>query len=162
MISPVVRRAAVEDAEAAARCHLACWREAYADLVDAAVLESQLGDLPGRTARWREMLGRGDDRWVAVVPTGEVVGFSAAGTGRDDDIDLPLELAAIYVRSAHWGTGLGDRLLTAAIGAEPAYLWVFEANLRARAFYARHGFWPDGSRKQDPWLDLPEVRLRRG
>ncbi len=89
-------------------------------------------------------------------------GLCRSGRRRDDDIDLPLELAAIYVRSAHWGTGLGDRLLAAAIGAEPAYRWVFEANLPARAFYARHGFLPDGSRKQDPWLDLPEVRLRRG
>ena len=32
---------------------------------------------------------------------------------------------------------------------------------RARAFYARHGFRPDGTRLVDSWTGLPEVRLVR-
>jgi hypothetical protein len=31
-------------------------------------------------------------------------------------------------------------------GQAPAELWVFEANDRARRFYARHGFKSDGAR----------------
>jgi 2-(1,2-epoxy-1,2-dihydrophenyl)acetyl-CoA isomerase len=38
---------------------------------------------------------------------------------------------------------------------------VFEQNPRARAFYARHGFVPDGARATDDWTGLPEVRLVR-
>jgi len=35
-------------------------------------------------------------------------------------------------------------------------------NPRARAFYARNGFTPDGARKVEPsWEDLTEVRLVR-
>lgn len=57
-----------------------------------------------------------------------------------------MELYAVYVRASQYGTGLGHRLLEAAIGDAPAYLWVFEANVRARGFYARQGFEPDGAR----------------
>ena len=57
---------------------------------------------------------------------------------------------------------MGPRLLEAAIGDAPAYLWVFEANDRARGFYARQGFEPDGSSKPEPSFQEPEVRLRRG
>jgi GNAT superfamily N-acetyltransferase len=69
---------------------------------------------------------------------------------------------AIYVRASRYGVGLGHRLLEAAIGDAPAYLWVFEANVRARGFYARHEFEPDGARKPEPSFQEPEIRLRRG
>lgn len=40
--------------------------------------------------------------------------------------------------------------------------WTAEDNPRARAFYARNGFTPDGARKVEPsWEDLAEVRLVR-
>ena len=76
--------------------------------------------------------------------------------------DIDLELYALYVRASQYGAGVGHRLIEAAIGDVPAYLWVFEANDRARGFYARHGFEPDGSRKPEPSFGEPEVRLRRG
>jgi hypothetical protein len=38
---------------------------------------------------------------------------------------------------------------------------VFEANPRARGFYARHGFVPDGTRQIEPGTGVPEVRLVR-
>jgi len=48
------------------------------------------------------------------------------------------------------------------IADEPAQLWVAKANARARAFYARNGFAPDGVEFADPHHDdLVEVRLVR-
>jgi len=157
----LIRAATLEDARAAAACHIACWREAYAGILDPDVLAARTSDLEARTERWRHIIANTPPRWLAVADDGEVVGFSAAGPGRDDDVDVPLELYAIYVRKAQYGTGLADRLLTKAVGDEPAYLWVFEANPRAQAFYARHGFRPDGARKAPPYFGEPEIRMVR-
>ncbi len=156
-----VRPGVSADAEAGARCHVACWREAYGDLVDPAVLVKRTGDLAQRTSRWRDILAGATLRWVAVTESGEVVGFAQAGPPRDDPV-RPLELYALYVRTARYGTGLGDRLLAAAIGDRPAYLWVLAANERAIRFYARHGFVLDGSGKPEPMFAANELRMRRG
>jgi len=157
----IIREATLDDAEAAAACHIACWREAYADIVAPDVLAERTSDLKERTERWRHIIATYPPRWLAVADTGHVIGFAAAGPGRDDDIDVDLELYALYIRAAHHGTGLADRLMVRAVGDAPAYLWVFEANPRARAFYRRHGFRPDGSRKHDPFFDRPEIRMVR-
>jgi ribosomal protein S18 acetylase RimI-like enzyme len=156
-----IRRGVPDDAAAGAALHIACWQEGYADVVPSEVLAERTDDLAERTERWRTSLTDGPPRWLAVDDDGGLVGFAAAGPGRDDDIDLDLELYAIYVRAARFGTGLGHRLIEAAIGEAPAYLWVFEANDRAQGFYRRHGFTPDGSRKLEPSFREPEIRMVR-
>jgi GNAT superfamily N-acetyltransferase len=61
------------------------------------------------------------------------------------------ELYALYVTPAWWSTGTGralmDHVLTAlrADGYPRAVLWVLAGNERARRFYERAGFTPDGS-----------------
>ena len=45
---------------------------------------------------------------------------------------------------------MGYALLKAAIGDEPAYLWVLDGNPRAIDFYERQGFRFDGTRKTEP------------
>ncbi len=110
--------------------------------------------------RWRRALHGGPRRYVAVL--GEaVVGFAGAGSGRDDDIEIETELYALYVRKNLWGSGFGWRLLTAAIGAQDAYVWLLRANVRATDFYARQGFRADGAEKMEPSLGLPEIRMTR-
>jgi len=82
--------------------------------------------------RWRRFAG-----WALVEPDG----FVAVEDGW---------LEAMYVRPAAWGSGLADRLHAAAVDelarrGDSARLWVLEANGRARRFYERHGWSPDGS-----------------
>ena len=98
--------------------------------------------------------------WVAEVD-GEIVGWANTSTGRDADRPRDLELEGIYVLDAHHGTGVGQALLDAAVGDRPAYLWVLADNPRARAFYRRNGFEPDGTEKVDEEWDVTEVRLVR-
>ena len=131
------------------------------------VLLERTSNIERRTGRWRTHLGAGARRWIALnpdptaAPEDRVAGFIGTGPGRDEDSPVPFELEAIYTRQAFWRTGLGGRLLDVAVGKQPAFLWVFEGNERARAFYQRHGFEPDGVRKHDPYFDLYEIRLVR-
>lgn len=68
----------------------------------------------------------------------------------------------MYVLREHHGGGAGQALLDAALGAEPAQLWVAAANARAIRFYERNGFRADGTETVDPRLsDLRELRMVR-
>lgn len=98
--------------------------------------------------------------WVAEVG-GEIVGWANTSAGRDADGPRDLELEGLYVLDAHHGTGVGQALLDAAVGDRPAYLWVLADNPRARAFYRRNGFEPDGAEHVDAVWEALEVRLVR-
>ena len=157
----VLREATPDDALAGARMHIACWREAYGPLTDPAVLEPLLADETAWADRWRLHLEAGlVPRTLALVGD-EIVGWACVGPGRDDDSPAPEELYALYVREAWHGTGLGARLTRLLLGDRPAYVWVLEDNARARAFYARQGFTPDGRRTRDDRLGLWDIRMAR-
>ncbi|WBQ07228.1 GNAT family N-acetyltransferase [Kribbella sp. CA-293567] len=162
-----IRRAELADAEAGAWCHVKCWQEAYADQVDPVRLAETTSDVAQRVERWTQRLESGVLRWVAINPDpaaaveDRVIGFSSPGPTRDEDAPTPLELYAIYVRETWWGTGLGRRLMHAAIGEESASLWVLEGNERAKAFYRRQGFVEDGTRVDEPFFGVPEIRMVR-
>jgi ribosomal protein S18 acetylase RimI-like enzyme len=169
-VKGTVREAAVADAAAVARVHLAAWRAAYRGLVPDAFLDSlNLGE---RTARWREQLTdrpRGQVTHVAEAD-GEIIGFVAGGACRDDDARAgDGELYAIYVDPGNWRRGVGGSLESACLGAlrergfAEVRLWVLEANAAARAFYERSGWAADGARDAHPFGEqgLPIVRYRR-
>jgi GNAT superfamily N-acetyltransferase len=94
--------------------------------------------------RWRSFRGQ----VVVAEESGRIVGFVAFGEQ---------ELDALYVHPERWGRGIGDRLLAAAGSASA--LWVIEANTRARRFYERRGWRPDGSTQVV--FGVREVRYRR-
>lgn len=72
-----------------------------------------------------------------------------------------LELTSLYLLPGRRGSGLAERLVDRAIGDRPAWLWVFEENARARAFYRRVGFVREGRRAVDVGTGVPEIRLER-
>lgn len=156
----VLRDAGVADAEAGAQLHIACWREAYGPITDLSLLDAHLADEAGWAARWRTQIEKGFAPTLAVAGA-EVVGFARSGPGRDEDAPPGLELYALYVRAARYGTGIGTALLEAVLPQPPAYLWVLEDNARARAFYRRHGFEPDGGRERYEPLSAWEIRMVR-
>ncbi|MEV5963943.1 GNAT family N-acetyltransferase [Kribbella sp. NPDC051952] len=166
-MQPEIRPAGVEDAEAGAWCHLLCWQEAYADLVDPAKLAERTADVDRRIERWAAAAAEGRKRWIAVNPDpaapvrDRVVGFIGIGPGRDDDRPAPVEVEAIYTRRAWWGTGLGSRLMEVAVGKQPASLWVLANNEQAKTFYRRKGFVEDGTTAAEPFFDVTEIRMVR-
>ena len=102
----------------------------------------------------------GPARVRLAVEGGRVAGFATVRPGSDD---APDHLAAIYVRRDRWSTGLGQRLLDAVLGDAPATLRVYRDNGRARRFYARNGFIPDGYEGAEPhWGGVEIGMVRRG
>ncbi|MGZ4388822.1 MAG: N-acetyltransferase family protein [Gaiellaceae bacterium] len=93
------------------------------------------------------------ERWRTSADTilldEEELGFAAVSPGW---------LNGLYVRPEAWGTGvaalLHDRAL-AALGSGTARLWVLEENHRARRFYERRGWRPDGTTRDVPFPPYP-------
>ena len=160
-----IRTATGTDAEGIARVQERGWQAAYRHVFP--VEELDRGGFI-ETARWRARLRRPPAGWVTFVAArdGIVLGFASVGPSRD----LPTfgELYAIYVDPSEWSAGAGRALLAAAEREladrySEAALWVLEDNPRARRFYERGGWEPDGGRKAfDRWgVAAPEVRYRK-
>ncbi len=153
-----IRRATPDDASALAHLHLDVWDDAYTGLMDQSVLDARRANVGHRIQGWREILAEHDRTLLAVGPDG-LVGFAEAGPGRDNDLAVDLELMALYVRAAWWGTGIGWALLAESIGDHAAYLWVLADNDRAIGFYQRQGFRLDGTEDEhDEGLHVRMVR----
>ena len=170
--SVLVRPALAADADALGELHVATWRAAYRGLLPDALLDGL--SIPERQAKWRGWLapsGSPETGTLVADLRGRPVGFSRWGRSRDDDAATrPIgELFAIYVEAALWGTGVGlalhERTIDAgrSTGFDEMTLWVVRANDRARRFYARQGWRPDGGAAKKPFRGavLDEVRYRR-
>ena len=153
-----LRRAEPADAEALAHLHLDVWDDAYTGLMPQGILDDRRERVDQRVERWRELLDREHDTWVATDAEG-LIGFATAGPARDNDMDDLLELYALYVRAAHWGSGVGHALFETVVGDRAAYLWVLAGNARAIGFYERQGFRLDGTEDEhDEGLHVRMVR----
>jgi len=150
------------DAETLGRVHAMCWHQTYDHLISAAAFENlsarRMAEL------WTHLASRGPEfsQYAAIV-NGDIVGFVGAGPARDEDAPRTRELIFIYLLDAYQGTGIGQKLLDAAVGSDPVYLWVASDNPRAHAFYRRNGFSADGAKQMQPFLgeSIHEVRLVR-
>ena len=155
----IIRAAEPADVESGAACHLACRREAYATLVEPQRLAALTSDVAATVELWRTVIGEGRPLLVAVEE--DVVGFIAAGPDEEPGVDATFQLRVLNVRRAYWGTGVAQRLFDAEVGDRAAYLWVLRDNARARGFYARNGFVPDGAEKFDPDFGATAIRMMR-
>jgi GNAT superfamily N-acetyltransferase len=150
-----IRTATIDDARALAEVHVASWLAAYRGLVPDDVLDAQ--SVEARAAQWDEWLRKGETRTLVA---GGIDGFVTfwETTGM---------IAALYVAPDRGRRGIGGALLGGAhaalhvAGHDQAHLWVFEANAPARAFYASHGYVPDGARMVHKPSFAPEIRLYR-
>lgn len=150
-----------------AEVHVRAWQDGYAGLMPQAYLDGLSNQLDRRTEFWASLEQTETLRtWVGSLD-GELVGIATAGP--DQAAEGCGELWMLNVVAAAWGTGVGQSLLEeatehlrAAVGPS-AVLWVLDTNARARRFYERNGWEPDGATKvdTDPGIPLTEVRYRR-
>lgn len=146
----MIRAATVDDAPAVAAIQARGWRHAYADIVDA----ERMPDPEELTPRLAALIAEGRAVYVAEVQ-GRVAGFVVLEGN---------EVRAIYVDPPAQGAGVGTELMQAAedelrrAGHTESFLWTFEANGLARAFYEGRG-WERVAGHQERLA--PEVRYRR-
>jgi GNAT superfamily N-acetyltransferase len=136
---------------------------AYAGILSAETLNRLTAD--ALSAWWVERWKweRDTHRLTVAEAGGRLVGFTYAGPS-----ELPgaAELYAIHVDPDLVGTGVGRLLMDhaldqlATLGGDRAVLWVLEANGRARRFYDRGGWAPDGGTRVEAVSGEPVPQLR--
>lgn len=166
-----VREMALADCDPVSRIRVRGWRTAYRGLVPQPYLDAM--DPAADAERRRAMFtGASGDvvNLVAEDDAGEVVGWACTGRYRDGEArTADAELYALYVDAGRFGTGIGQALLRESVhrceaaGHARMLLWVLAGNARARRFYERAGFRPDGA--EEPFVvegvAVPEVRYAR-
>ena len=164
----VCRPMVAGDFEAVCGLHVRAWQTAYRGIVPQAFLDGMDPAERARRTRDRSLAGQ-----HVAEAGGEVVGWLSIGPYRfEDDPHSPGpgcgEVAAIYLRPDTVGTGVGRALMAYGLGEleraglRPVLLWVFTDNDRARRFYEKAGFRPDGATHvfEVGGATLPEVRYR--
>jgi ribosomal protein S18 acetylase RimI-like enzyme len=159
----LVRQATGTDGDAVADVQERSWQQAYRHIFPADELDRGGFIKP---ELWRQRLAVPPTGWATFVGEdgdGAVVGFVTVGPSRDER--GVGEVYAIYVDPRSWSGGIGRSLLARAeehlaTGYRRATLWVLDDNPRARRFYEKAGWRPDGERKTElRWgIDTLEVR----
>lgn len=168
---PSVRAATVKDAPHIATVHILSWQAAYQGLLPQDYLDGL--DVFERTERWQRRLSAADSSKsgvVVAVPGPDLLGFAGFAPSRDRDEDSSVgEIRQIYLLPEAWGQGFGQRLMStalkrmASVGYGQATLWALATNVRARRFYEKTGWIPDGTTRSDDMSGFPisQIRYRR-
>ena len=150
-----VRRAVPTDARSLAEVHVASWQSAYRGLLPDALLSGL--SVTRREESWQRLLTDPEQPTWAYEQEGRVVAFASIGPCRDADKDpsTVAELMTMYTLPEVWGQGVGRALWAVVLehlGAttyREITLWVLTDNARARRFYERAGFRPDGTTRTE-------------
>lgn len=142
-----IRTVTASDVDALASMHAESWRSAYRGILSDAFLDAGL--IENRKVLWNKRLSpqpSGHFGFVASV-NGKNVGFAYAFGAYDEKWGTQLD--NLHVMPEFKGQGIGSKLLTAVVKHLAAqdyptglFLWVYEQNLSARAFYESLGAVP--------------------
>ncbi|MGW9195703.1 N-acetyltransferase family protein [Micromonospora chersina] len=109
-------------------------------------------------AGWAAAIESPRKRVLCAAIEGRTVGIAAMGPPLSGEVDADAvgQLYQIHVVPGRWGKGIGSRLhglfvrYLEDVSLSTGLLEVWERNKRARAFYARHGWKPDGEFRAGP------------
>ncbi len=179
----VIRAGSAADAAQVAAVQREGWFAAYEGIIPGEIIDRVTA--PDDGARVRQSFRiRPWQRMIVAIADGEdagIVGYASFGPetdvlsapwphplSTDGEDGRVAELYALYVRPAWWSTGTGRALMervlarSAGAGYSSITLWVLRDNRRARRFYERAGFAPDGATNVLTRLgDVVELRYRR-
>ncbi|MER6423622.1 GNAT family N-acetyltransferase [Streptomyces sp. NPDC001137] len=170
MSALLVREMTLADCERVAEIRVGGWQTAYRGIIPQSYLDTM--SVPEDAERRRTHFLERSAEVVNLVAErdGEIVGWVCHGPYRAGEVRTPeLELYALYVAPESYGVGVGRALIEESVrrctaaGQARMYLWVLKENARARRFYERSGFRPDGT--EEPFevdgVQVPEVRYVR-
>ncbi|MET3116290.1 ribosomal protein S18 acetylase RimI-like enzyme [Undibacterium sp. GrIS 1.8] len=141
-----LRRATVADAQAIAAVRIESWRATYRGIMPDEYLDEM--KLDDSTAIWTRILNTSADELRCVfvaIADDEIIGFASGILLKEEKQGMNAELAAIYLRPAYQGLGIGQRMLQKvsrtlqAMGAKNMLVWVLIGNKAARQFYETFG-----------------------
>jgi RimJ/RimL family protein N-acetyltransferase len=144
-VAVVLRPATAADMQAVGELYHRSRVAAYRHFIPAEDLESTPAEAVA--AWWKERFAyeRDTHRYTVAERDGRIVGFTQIGP--DEDEPGLVQLYAIHLEPEEQGHGTGRLLMGDALehlGGRRAVLWVFCDNARARRFYERSGWTPDG------------------
>ncbi len=146
--SILIRRATVNDDHAIAAIGDSTWRDAYADLVPAALIEELTIEARVESRIERRRTAVGHRTFVAATTRPDrVVGYCSCGPARGVGIADPREgeIYSLYVHPDAQGQGIGAELQSRAEAElierefDKLRLWVLTENAPSRRFYERMG-----------------------
>ena len=145
-----------EEIKGKAFVHWKCWQVTYPGLVSQEYLDKfTLEKSEERAFQWRDniLVAKDGDRVVGFV------GYGKSGDGLPDTG----EIFALYVLPEYQGTGVGQRLMDAALEKLSAFphlcLWAVKGNGRAIRFYEKNGFRLNGEEKFVPRMEAAGVQM---
>lgn len=138
------REAIPKDADAIARLHAQSWQQHYRGIMRDDYLDQQV--LDDRLAVWRERFShpKATQHIIVAVEDEKLCGFACTYSHYDPQWGALLD--NLHVLPAWQGRGVGKALISASAqwasqqdAKAGFYLWVFEENTKARAFYDSQG-----------------------
>ncbi|WP_329024829.1 GNAT family N-acetyltransferase [Streptomyces sp. NBC_00690] len=166
-----IRDMTIEDCDAVASIRVRGWQYAYAGLMPQSYLDAMdTAEMAVKVRGWLSTAGPSRVTHLVAERAGDVVGWACLGPCRDEGTTSQQgEIYALYAHPEVVSTGVGRALMAELTtrahdqGLHELLLWVVEGNDRARRFYARAGFEPDGL--EEPFemagVQIPELRYRR-
>jgi GNAT superfamily N-acetyltransferase len=175
----MIRSASTADAAQISGVQRDSWLAAYEGIIAREIIDRVTA--PDDGARMRQVFRTRPWQRTIVAAEGEgIIGYASFGpeidvfapwphpisaAGRQGQVG---EVYALYVHPAWWSTGTGRALMDHVLakisraGYPDVMLWALERNARARRFYERAGFRPDGASHVLEGLGgVIEIRYRR-
>ena len=173
MNAPLIRLATLDDVPALCRLGAATFRETYGPISDPREVDEYADEnfTPDKVAAWfRKPCARTLLALAGDTPAGYAHLRHAKVPACVADRQA-IELSRLYLLGTAQGAGLGRAMMAAALAqaaelqARTVWLGAYDRNVRALAFYARHGFTRVGTHEfefggrihHDPVLTRPVV-----
>lgn len=138
-----------DDRNALSRIYEESWRFAYNGIIP----QDYLDGIP--KGQWAASADKPNISTLIVTENGGMIGTSSFCPSRFEDMEGWGEVVSIYLLPDFMGKGYGKRLFEEVLreleemGFRDIFLWVLEENTKAREFYERQGFVPNGKYLDD-------------
>ena len=159
-----IRKATIDDAYKIAEILANSWLVAYKDIIPPKDLHKH-GGIERRYQIIKTALANPEGEFYIVFDDNIPCGHFMFGPSRDEDLPNFCEIVAFYAVKEFWDKGVGRAMMTFALYSiqsqkyNNVLLWVFKDNERAKKFYEKFGFIPDGTEKAGPFSNgAAEVR----
>ena len=146
-MAPLIQLMTPNDSATIASLHAASWKVTYRGILSDDYLDTRASS--ERAAHWEKRLSGDAPHSFGVIAREHDSAVGFAWVDLDDDPNYGHLLDNLHVHASHKGGGIGRSLMRAVAGEIMArsetrslFLWVYEENRGARAFYDRVGGTP--------------------